>query len=130
GRVPTSRATQRRTHTEPALREIQPVAHQAADAVELDPAHVRLIDAALINQILHQTSDGIVSQRSHDRGVHAETSLQTARDVVLAPTFPHLKVACGRHAPIARIEAQHYFAEAHQIPTASVLRSYFQSVLA
>ena len=74
---------------------------------------MRLIDAALVNQILHEPADGIISQRRHDRGFQSKTSLQAARDVVLAAALPDLKTARGRNPTISRIETQHHFAQTH-----------------
>ncbi len=81
-------ATQRAHAPVAAFREVQPIAHLASDAVVVDPANVRLIDAALIDQVLDQTSHRIVSQRGNNRRVESEATFQSARDVVLAAAFP------------------------------------------
>ena len=78
---------------------------------------MRLIDSALINQILDESTDGIVCQRGNDRGINSETTPQSARDVVFPATFPNLKSARGVNAAIAWIEPEHHFAQADQIPT-------------
>ena len=46
----------------------------------------------------------------------AEAAAQTARDIVFAATFPHLKGTSGRHATVARIETQHDFTEGNYVP--------------
>ena len=117
-RMPTIRTTQSSANPKASLGEIQPVTHTTAHAVILDPFEMRLIDSALINQILNQTADGIVCQRGNDRGIHSETTPQSARDVVFATAFPNLKSARGVNAAIAWIEPEHHFAQADQIPTA------------
>src|SRR5260370_30876747 len=116
-RMPTIRTTQSRTHAKASLGKIQPVTHTAAHAVILDPFDMRLIDSALINQILHETADGIICKCGYDRGVHPETTPQSARDIVFATAFPDLKSARGVNAAIAWIEPDHHFAQADQIPT-------------
>ena len=64
--MPAIRAPERRAYAETALREIQAVAHSAAYAIIFDPANVRLIYAALINQVLYETAYRIVSKRRND----------------------------------------------------------------
>ena len=78
---------------------------------------MRLIDSALINQILDQATDRILRECGYDRGVHPETTPQSARDVVFAAPFPDLKSARCVNAAITRIEPEHHFAQADQIPT-------------
>ena len=56
------RAAERGAHAEAALGEVQAVAHRAAHAVVRHPAHQRLIDAALVDQVLHQTPHRIVGE--------------------------------------------------------------------
>src|SRR6185503_2574882 len=96
--------------------EVETVANCASDAVEVNPLQVRLVHAALVDQILDQAAHGVVRQCSDDRGVHAKASLQAARDVVLTATLPNLEVTRGRNASLARIEPQHHLAEAHNVP--------------
>ena len=50
-------AAERRAHAEAALGEVETVAHGAADAVVRHPAQVRLVDAALVDQVLDQAAD-------------------------------------------------------------------------
>src|ERR1041384_8264386 len=84
GGVSTIRTTDSAAHAKSALSEIQSIPHGSSDAVVRDPANMRLIDAALVNQILHQSAHRIIRERSHHRGIHPKTSLQAARDVVFA----------------------------------------------
>jgi len=81
---------------------------------------VRLIYSTLVNQILNQTANGIVSQRRNQARVQAEAAVQAARDVVLAATFPDLKSTRGLNPPVAGIETKHDLTEAHQIPAAVI----------
>ena len=73
--------------------------------------------------ILRQPPDRIIGKGRDDRRVQAEATFQSARDVVFAAAFPHLKLTRGVNAPVARIEPQHDFAEGDQIPTAFFFRS-------
>src|SRR5690242_16560235 len=101
-------------NAESALGEIQAVAHTAADAVELDPADQRLVDAALVNQILEQPPDGVVGERGHDRAIQPETALQAARDIVLAAAFAHIEGPSGGDPAIPGIEPQHHLSQGNQ----------------
>ena len=130
GGVPAIRTTKRGTCAETSLSEIQSVANQTTYAIELSPMHVRLIDAALIHQVLNKTADGIVSQRRDDSRIQPEASLQTTCDVIFTAAFPDLKAARGGYASVSRIKPQHYLAETYQIPAALAFRFYFQRVLA
>src|SRR6185369_14680101 len=84
GSVPAIGAADTGADAEAALHEVEPVARRTADTVELHPAHVRLIDTALIDQVLHQPSHGIVGKGRDERRVEPEAALQPAGDVVLA----------------------------------------------
>src|SRR5206468_2290612 len=69
-------AAERAADAEAALGEVEAVADAAADAVVGDPANVRLIDAALVEAVLDQPSDGIVGERRHHGGVEPEAALE------------------------------------------------------
>ena len=85
---------------EATLREVEPVAHLAADAVVRDPADVRLVDAALEHQVLDEPADGVVGERGDDRRAQPEAAAQAAGDVVLAAALPDLETsAWWRCAP-------------------------------
>src|SRR5207248_5443911 len=71
-------------HAEAPLGEVESVAGGVADAIVLNPAHERLINAALINQILEQTADRITGEGGDDGAFHTEAALQPTRDVVLS----------------------------------------------
>jgi hypothetical protein len=79
---------------------------------------VRLIDPALVDQILDQPPYGIVSKGSYNSSFQTEAALQTSGHVVLSPTFPALKGSRSRDSSISRIETQHNFSQAHKIPSA------------
>jgi hypothetical protein len=102
-RVTSIRATNRAANTESAFGEIHSISNHAAHAVVPDPRDVRLIDAALIDQVLNKPADGIVRKRRYYCRVQAEASLQPSRNVVLAATFPNLKGSSGVNAPLARV---------------------------
>ena len=116
--MPAVRTTQRRANAEAALGEIQSVAHGAADSVIGRPADIFLADAALQHEVFDEAADGIVRERGDDRGVHSKAALESAGDVVFAAAFPGAEVARGGNALVAGIEAQHDFAQAHQVPHA------------
>ena len=123
-RVPAIGTADTGADAESALDEVQPVAALAADAVVFHPADVRLVDAALVNQVLHEPANRVVGQRRHQRGVETEAALQAARDVVFAAAFPHAELARRVDAPFAGIEPQHDVAERDEIPTAFCLLRY------
>src|SRR5262249_56490416 len=109
--VPTIRAAQRCTQSETTLGEVQTVANGSTYAVILHPSHQRLIDTALIEQILEQPSYRIVSDGCDDRRIEAETTLQAAGNVVFAATLGAFKGPRGPNAPCATSEAQHHLAK-------------------
>src|SRR6185437_14862464 len=104
-------ATERSSHAESTFREVQTIAHLATDTIEFHPANMRLVYAALIDQVLHETAHGIICQCSDDSSVEPEAAFQPARDVVLAAAFPDAKFASSVNSIIAGIEPQHHFAE-------------------
>src|SRR5262250_455906 len=55
-------------------------------------------------------------------GVESETTLEAARDVVIPAAFVNLERARSPDALFARIEPEHHFAEAQEIPLAGVFR--------
>ncbi len=109
-------------HAETAFSEIKAVAGGAADAIVLDPADERWVDAALIHEILKQAADGIIGEGGDHGGVQAEAALQAARDVVFAAAFADIeRPRCG-DALFAGIEAHHDFTEADEVPAALLFR--------
>ncbi len=106
--VTTIRAAGRRAHAKATFRKVETVAHGAANAVKLHPLQMRLVHTALVDQILDQSTNCVIGERGHDRGVHTETALQSARDVILTAAFPHLKTARGRDTSLTRIETHHH----------------------
>src|SRR5215207_638809 len=75
GSVTTIGATGSRTHAKAAFGEIQTIANCASDTIKLHPLQVRLVHAALVDQVLDQAAHRIVSERRHDRRVHSEAAL-------------------------------------------------------
>src|SRR5262245_43430976 len=67
GGVAAVRASDRRARAKAPLGEVQPIAHGPSNAVIWRPLHVRLIDAALIDQVLNQTAHRVVGEGGHDR---------------------------------------------------------------
>src|SRR6185503_976716 len=113
------------THAETAFGEVEAVANRAANAVKLHPLQMRLIDTALVNQILDQPPDCIVCECGDNGRVHPKASFQAACDIVLTATFPYLKLTRRRDTPLARIEPQHHLAQTHNVPaTARLLFSH------
>src|SRR5262245_64530673 len=106
------RAADSPARTEAALGEVQAIADLAPDAVELHPAEVRQIDAALQHQVLDEPADSVVRQRRDDCRALPEAAPQSARDVVLAAAFPGAKGACGVDTAFSWIEAKHDLSQA------------------
>src|SRR5207245_17553 len=84
-------------HAEAPLGEVESVAGGVADAIVLNPAHERLINAALINQILEQTADRITGEGGDDGAFHTEAAHQPTHDVVLSAFA--LYFYCCRYRP-------------------------------
>src|SRR4030095_5737205 len=104
GGVAAVRASDRRARAEAPLSEVQPVAHVPSNAVIWRPPHVRLIDAALIDQVLNQTTHRIVGEGGHDRGLQSEAALHASGGVVFAAAFPGLNWPRRVNSPVARVE--------------------------
>ena len=115
-------ASERRAHAESAFCEVQSIAHLATDAIEFHPANVRLVYAALVDQVLHQTSHGIICQGRNHGSFEPEAAFQSARDVILAATFPDAKLASSMNSIVSGIEPQHHLTERHTVPAAILLR--------
>src|SRR4051794_22172445 len=104
-------------HAEAALREVQAVPHPSTRAVEGKPRDVGRVDAALENEILHESADLVVDERGDDGCTKAEAAPQPARDVVFAATFPGTESPRVADSSLARVEAQHHF-ERHEVVAA------------
>jgi hypothetical protein len=109
-------------HAEAAFSEVEPVADASPDAVVRHPEDVRLVDAALVEEVLDQTTDWVVDERGDDRRVEPEAAAQPARDVVLAPALPDAEAAGRGDSTVARVEPEHHLAEGNQVPAALRLR--------
>ncbi len=129
GGVTTIGAAECGAHTETAVCEVKSIANRATDAVIRHPANKRLIHAALINEILKQSSDGIVGKRRNDGGIQTKAAFKAARDVIFAATFIHIKLTSRPDAPITWIESQHYFAKRNLIPLTLFFRFYVNGIV-
>src|SRR5438093_8576716 len=94
-------------HAEATLGKVESVAGGVADAIVLNPAHERLINAALINQILEQAADRIASEGGNDGGFHTEAALPPTRAVVFSASLPHFNRPPGSHTSPTPIHADH-----------------------
>ena len=101
-RVAAVGAAQRRAHSEAALGEIEAVAGGASHAVVFHPANERLIHAALVDQVLQQTADGVVDKCRNDGGVQSEATLEPARHVVFAAAFVNVETARVERCAVRR----------------------------
>src|ERR1700752_1638568 len=120
--VTTILTTSSSAHAKTTFGKVQAIANRAANTVEFHPFQVRLVHTTLIDQILDQSADCIVSQRRNDCGIQPEATLEPARNIVLSAAFPHLKAARRSNTSLAWIEPQHHLAETHNIPTTLFLR--------
>src|SRR5580704_4940024 len=111
-----------RANSKAAFRKIQPIARPASNAIVGHPANVSLIYSTLIQHVLQQPPHRVVRERRNDCRVHAEASLQPARDVIFPTAFTHLETARGRNPPIPRIESNHHLAQTNQVPSAMLFR--------
>jgi len=114
--------SERRADAEAALGEIQAVADSATDSVVRRPSDVPLADAALQHEVFDKAANGIVGDRGDDCGIHSKTAFEAASNVVFAATFPGAEMARGGNTFVAGVQAQHDFAQAHQVPHAVAFR--------
>ena len=84
-------AAQRGAHAEAALGEVEAIADGAADAVVLHPLQMRLVDAALVDEVFDEAANGVVGERGDDGGAQAKAALEAAGDVVFAAALPGLE---------------------------------------
>src|SRR5437868_2164541 len=110
-RMSAVRAAYSCAQTESTFSEIQTVADRAPDSIMSNPLDVGLIHSTLIDKILYEASDGIVSECGHNGSTEAEASFQAACDVVFATTFPGVECPCVRDPALARIKTQHDLAQ-------------------
>ena len=118
GGVRTVRAADCTADAEASLGEVDAVSADAADAVGLLPVDQRGVNAALLDEILHQHTDLVVSESGDDGGVQAEALVQAADDVVLAAAFPCTEASCGADPALARIQAEHNLAQGNGVKLA------------
>src|ERR1700724_676863 len=108
-------------HTKASLGKIQPVAYTSSDSVERHPADIFLTHASLKHEIFDEPFDSVLSERGNDSRVHPKAASETTRHVVFASPLPYAKVTPVGDALLARIESQHDFSQADQVPDASGL---------
>ena len=115
-RISPIRTSESSTDAETAFGKVHTVANSTPNAIVLRPLNMRLIDAALIDQVLNQAADRIIGKCGNDRRVETETTLQTAGDVILTATLPHFERPRRMYPFIARIEPEHYLAKGNDVP--------------
>src|SRR5262249_25084534 len=103
------------------------IADASSHTIKLHPAHVRLIDSALEDQILHQAAHSVVGERGDNRRVQSEAALQPTSNVVLTATFGDAKAAAGGDAVVPGIERQHDLTQSHAVPAAITRGLDFES---
>ena len=108
---------------EASLGEVDAVAADAADTVCLLPVDQVGADAALFDEVLHQPADFVVGKGGDDGGVHAKALMKAADDVVLAAALPGAEAAGRADPPLAGVQTQHDFPQAHSIKTAFFSRT-------
>src|SRR5215472_4325158 len=91
GRMPAVRTAERRPDAKTAFGKVQSISSIAANAVVLDPVNQRLIHAALVNEVLKKTADGVIGKGRNNRRVESKAALDATGHVVLATTFGYLK---------------------------------------
>jgi hypothetical protein len=111
-------ATDSRSNTESSLGKVQAVADSSADSVIRNPTDERGVDPTLEDQVFKKLSNRVFRESGNDGGSQAETSAESACDVVLSAAFPGAEVASSVNALFAGIEAKHDFAEADAVPAA------------
>jgi hypothetical protein len=93
--VAAVRAAQRRAHAVPRSVKLRPLRTVRPTPSSFAQPEVRLVHAALVDEVLHQAAHRVVDQRRHHRRLQAEAALEAAGDVVFAAAFPHLERARG-----------------------------------
>src|SRR5215510_6510158 len=115
-------ASNRAPYSESTIDKIQTVSDGASNTVVGHPSDQGLIDATLINEILDEASDSVIRERSHDRRLQTEASLERPGHVVFAASFINIEIASRPDSLVARIESQHDFTESNDVAPASFLR--------
>ena len=119
--VASIRAPERSSDSESALRKIESISHGPADAVVGNEPYVRLVDAALVDEVLKEPADGVVCKRRNNGGIEPEAAFEPAGDVVLATSFPGSKRSRGGDTALSWIESEHHFSEGYEIELAPSL---------
>jgi hypothetical protein len=78
--------------------------------------------SALQNKIFKQAPDLVVGKASANGGPESKAAAKTARDVILAASFPNPELPRTANTVLARIEAEHYLAQGNQVIAAGARR--------
>src|SRR5262247_1188403 len=112
-------ASSRAPYSESTIDKVQTVSDCASNTVVGHPSDQGLIDAALINQILDEASNGVIRECSHNRRLQTKASLQRPGHVVFAAAFIDIEIASRPDSLVAGIESHHDFTESNEVPPAS-----------
>src|SRR5215831_19670703 len=104
-------ASNRPPYSESTIDKIQTVSDCASHTVVGHPSDQGLIDATLINEILDEASDSVIRERSHDRRLQTEASLQRPGHVVFAAAFINIEIASCPDSLVACFEKEQAFTE-------------------
>jgi len=108
-------AADRAAHAEASFREIEAVTADPADAVCLLPADQGSVNAALLDEILHESADFIVCECCQDSSIHAKTLVKTTDYIVFSAAFPCAEASGCSDSAFARIQTKHYLAEGNRV---------------
>ena len=123
GGVCTIGAADGTADTKATLCKVQAVAADSADAVCLHPLDEGGINAALLDEVLHELADFVVCKRGDDGGLHAEALVQAADDVVLSAALPCAEGSRRADSSLTGIQTQHNLAQRHSVKLAFFLRT-------
>src|SRR5262245_38654122 len=105
----------RPAQTKAAFGKIQPVTYRAPHAVVGSPPDELGIHPALQNELFEQPAHVVVGESGANGRAQPETAPQTTGHVILAASFPDFEFARGPDATLARVQAQHDFAQGDQV---------------
>ncbi len=108
----------RRAHTEAALGEVERGSMVLTDIVGRLPDDMVEVDSTLEQEVFEQSPHLVVADRGHQRCPLPETPTERAPDVVLPTPFGDAEGASRTHAPFPGVEAQHHFADRHDVEAA------------
>ena len=88
-----------------------------------ESGRVRVVNAALQDEVFNQTADRVIGKSSDNSGAQTEAAAQTAGDIVFTATLPDIESTGGVNSAGAGIKAEHHFAQTDDIISAQ--RSIF-----